>query len=264
MTIEKLLRVSACGLALLYTLPGTSLACNEPPGYGFWITYSYQLYVNGTLELNSRQANALIAATFVAMYNSSTAGSEANTSQSTDSDGTIFFEGLATPAYWQLTDLQSGSPCYLQNLFPGPSYLFRASNVPVATGCVQSVSTATVNPSDVSVGDPVTISITASGVSTKYGNPRVQIVGYSGNGMWFNQDCPVGTNNTMTINVTPPAMGNYTVIVNNKKSNGWLYPIGGAVMTINNSGPYCTNCMQQTRGCQNTCPKCCMECGYCN
>src|SRR5437879_4609708 len=98
------LRYALLGLILFLFVPSMQaplFACDQPPGYGFWIKWRFRTFIDGRLFTTVPDANRGLRARFE-LYDSgyqpgNTATTDRQTYSNTIADSLADFRGLATP-----------------------------------------------------------------------------------------------------------------------------------------------------------------------
>lgn len=172
----KIARGIVLALSVLSCLYVSASACTQPPGYGFSIGYSYKVYADGILVTTAPIPGTGLTGTYMGPYDSTTTGATNQYRKFTSGTGgqqsVATFNGAATPGYWTIVPFTGACTGRLL----ANQALFRASNVPVSTACIERITGAlTFTPAPIIAGSPVSVNIQSANLNGTYGAALAEV-----------------------------------------------------------------------------------------
>ncbi len=229
-------------LVVTGTAGNVAFACPQPPGYGFSIGYTFEMYVDGVLTVKAFTPGIGLRGDYERAYNSSTRGAtyqyNVYTSGVPKGPSIATFGGAATPAYWDIT---ATSGACKGHVLLDQGY-FQASNIPVQIACINIVTgSVTFSPSPVTAGSPVSVEVSSANLSGTYGNASIEVYDPNGN-LAFTQTSPVSGNSVnVTFDLAPASQGMYSAVLYNAQSDGsYTTPADAGEVRVNQSS--CPTC----------------------
>lgn len=239
--------VSECLLVTLFYFAPLAPACTQPPGYGFSIQSTENVYENGELIFNGYSSFE----SFYARWKSdlpNAAGSYYNGNEQANGFGVAVYNGFRTPAVYTVQN-DSTNNSYCRGYFlvdpttDSTSITFQPSAHPKDISCdVFIYDPPTISPTSIVGGQEVFVSISDPNISTAYGDPRVDVNDYDGTRLVSEQIGP-NSQGQYQVLVDAPERSTVTrgsVMVSNRNADGSFTLVAGAVLTFK-PDPQCVN-----------------------